>query len=209
MPDSASARTPRRCCAVESDACSSPPARPLERRESRSHSASTHSDDQAQDGPAARDGAGSQPVAALGIEQEHCEPVHRSASRSGRGRRSSCSLAALQPTVRRTPGISCERPIRSTLVCFIPLFDGAVRSLTLRRAAPPASAQAVAQPCPLVGAPLRRTTRSAAALRHVHERARAMHVAANERWHRRPVSLAAATHWALRASFANPSIDAR
>jgi len=27
--------------------------------------------------------------------------------------------------VRRTPGISCERPIRSTLVCFIPLFDGA------------------------------------------------------------------------------------
>jgi hypothetical protein len=26
--------------------------------------------------------------------------------------------------VRRTPGISCERPIRSTLVSFIPLFDG-------------------------------------------------------------------------------------
>jgi hypothetical protein len=28
--------------------------------------------------------------------------------------------------VRRTPGISCERPIRSTLVCFIPLFDALV-----------------------------------------------------------------------------------
>jgi hypothetical protein len=28
--------------------------------------------------------------------------------------------------VRRTPGISCERPIRSTLVCFIPLFGGLV-----------------------------------------------------------------------------------
>ena len=29
-------------------------------------------------------------------------------------------------SVRRTPGISCERPICSTLVCFIPLFDGLV-----------------------------------------------------------------------------------
>jgi len=29
-------------------------------------------------------------------------------------------------TVRRTPGISCERPICSTLVCFIPLFAGSV-----------------------------------------------------------------------------------
>jgi hypothetical protein len=28
--------------------------------------------------------------------------------------------------VRTTPGISCERPICSTLVCFIPLFDGLV-----------------------------------------------------------------------------------
>jgi hypothetical protein len=27
------------------------------------------------------------------------------------------------PTVGLTPGISCERPIRSTLVSFIPLFD--------------------------------------------------------------------------------------
>ena len=26
--------------------------------------------------------------------------------------------------VRPTPGISCERPICSTLVCFIPLFGG-------------------------------------------------------------------------------------
>jgi hypothetical protein len=26
--------------------------------------------------------------------------------------------------VHRTPGISCERPICSTLVCFIPLFGG-------------------------------------------------------------------------------------
>jgi len=34
-------------------------------------------------------------------------------------------LVALR-TVRRTPGISCERPIRSTLVCFIPLFDAVV-----------------------------------------------------------------------------------
>jgi hypothetical protein len=25
--------------------------------------------------------------------------------------------------VRRTPGISCERPVRSALVSFIPLFD--------------------------------------------------------------------------------------
>jgi hypothetical protein len=37
------------------------------------------------------------------------------------------------PTVCRTPGISCERPICSTLVCFIPLFDGAVRNLTMVR----------------------------------------------------------------------------
>ena len=29
-------------------------------------------------------------------------------------------------TIRRTLGISCERPICSTLVCFIPLFDGLV-----------------------------------------------------------------------------------
>ena len=28
--------------------------------------------------------------------------------------------------VRPTPGISCERPIRSTLVCFIPLFGSLV-----------------------------------------------------------------------------------
>ena len=41
------------------------------------------------------------------------------------------------PASRRTPGISCERPIRSTLVSFIPLFDGMVptptRSDSLRR----------------------------------------------------------------------------
>jgi hypothetical protein len=36
--------------------------------------------------------------------------------------------------VRRTPGISCERPICSTLVCFIPLLDGpvALRVLALK-----------------------------------------------------------------------------
>ena len=31
----------------------------------------------------------------------------------------------LHPKRSRTPGISCERPIRSTLVSFIPLFGGA------------------------------------------------------------------------------------
>ena len=38
--------------------------------------------------------------------------------------------ACYSPHVRRTPGISCERPICSTLVCFIPLFDGLVASPT-------------------------------------------------------------------------------
>src|SRR3970282_140211 len=32
--------------------------------------------------------------------------------------------SALPRPVRPTPGISCERPICSTLVCFIPLFCG-------------------------------------------------------------------------------------
>ena len=32
------------------------------------------------------------------------------------------SPAIFSATVRPTPGISCERPIRSTLVCFIPLL---------------------------------------------------------------------------------------
>jgi hypothetical protein len=31
----------------------------------------------------------------------------------------------LRRSLEITPGISCERPIRSTLVCFIPLFGGA------------------------------------------------------------------------------------
>ena len=34
-------------------------------------------------------------------------------------------LVAPRREVRPTPGISCERPIRSTLVSFIPLFDSA------------------------------------------------------------------------------------
>ena len=38
--------------------------------------------------------------------------------------------SSLPPTVRRTPGISCERPICSTLVSFIPLFGGSSYSCT-------------------------------------------------------------------------------
>ena len=36
------------------------------------------------------------------------------------------SVSCYLPLVHRTPGISCERPICSTLVCFIPLFGGLV-----------------------------------------------------------------------------------
>ncbi len=38
------------------------------------------------------------------------------------------SVSTLPPTVRRTPGISCEAPIRSGFVSFIPLFDGVAHS---------------------------------------------------------------------------------
>ena len=46
----------------------------------------------------------------------------------GSARRKSLARPTIATYTRRsrTPGISCERPIRSTLVCFIPLFDGLV-----------------------------------------------------------------------------------
>jgi hypothetical protein len=65
-----------------------------------------------------------------GVPAPH--PLHgRSGSRARVGLALACSVPT-PPSVRRTPGISCERPIRSALVCFIPLFDGA-DALTHRR----------------------------------------------------------------------------
>ena len=59
-------------------------------------------------------------------------------------------------TVRPTPGISCERPIFSTLVCFIPLFDAAA---LLRAESSCCVSQELLTPCSWVGIALVRSDR--------------------------------------------------
>ena len=70
----------------------------------------------------------------------HPAPLRRSPP--GRGVRSPSPtrrrVFGSPPETRRawlTPGISCERPIRSTLVSFIPLFDGSLDVQTRSRLA--------------------------------------------------------------------------
>ena len=71
--------------------------------------------------------------------QEPARNDERERGRLGDGSRCPAQAAGVDPSqrqpnvrsvapqlVRPTPGISCERPIRSTLVCFIPLLAGLV-----------------------------------------------------------------------------------
>ena len=69
------------------------------------------------------------PIGALGIRR------HRGSCRPGREDMSHertpyyTPLAYAPAMVGRTPGISCERPICSTLVCFIPLLGALIHTL--------------------------------------------------------------------------------